>query len=70
MEETVLKKAYIHEDEDGTFLTYGCKVQKDGELLSVELTEAAEELIYNLKTTHLAWDTKQSGFGKIKVGGC
>jgi hypothetical protein len=34
------------------------------------LTEAAEELIYNLKTTHLAWDTKQSGFGKIKVGGC
>ena len=72
MEETVFKKAYIHEDEDGTFLTYGCKVQKDGEGLKVELLEAAEELIYHLKTTYLAGpdDEKLSGFGKIKVGGC
>ena len=70
MEETVLKKAYIYENEDGTFLTYGCKVQKEGDLLKVELSEVAEELIYNLKTTYLSCteEGKQSGFGTIKLG--
>jgi hypothetical protein len=26
LEETVLRKAFAHKNEDGTFLTYGCKV--------------------------------------------
>lgn len=33
MEETVLGKAFAHRNEDGTYLTYGCKVQlQDGQV--------------------------------------
>lgn len=69
MEETVLRKAYIHEEEDGNILSFGCKVKVDGDRLLVEFSEKVETLIYNLQKAYLLNDsfTELNGFGEYTV---
>lgn len=63
MEETVFKKAYVYENEDGSLLCYGCTAQIcDGEL-TISTTENAKTLIYNLKQEYRFGQETLSGFG-------
>jgi hypothetical protein len=64
MEETVFGKAFIHEEEDGSLLTYGCCAQvKDG-VLQITGAENARELVYSLKRScTLPTGETLSGFG-------
>ena len=63
MEETVLKKAYLYENEDGTFLCYGCRAKVCGGALQIEVSEDAQTLIYNLKREYFFDGEKLCGFG-------
>ena len=49
IEETVLGKAFLHENEDGTFLCYGCTVRADGGELTVTLPEDTSALVCRLQ---------------------
>ena len=49
MEETVLKKAFLHEEEDGGVLTFGCRAEnRDGEWI-VHTAPGTETLVYHVK---------------------
>ncbi|MBE6930664.1 MAG: hypothetical protein E7463_10325 [Ruminococcaceae bacterium] len=50
MEETVLGKAFVHENDDGTLLTYGCAARIIEGRLEITLTSPADQLVYCLKT--------------------
>ena len=50
MEETVLGKAFVHENDDGTLLTYGCTAQIIDGKLELTLNSPADKLVYSLKT--------------------
>ena len=63
MEETVFKKAYLYENEDGSFLCYGCTAHIDNGILQIKTTEAAETLVYNLKREYCFNNGMLSGFG-------
>ena len=63
MEETVLKKAYLYENEDGTFLCYGCRAKVCDGVLQIEVSEDAQTLIYNLKREYSFDGEKLCGFG-------
>ena len=63
MEETVLKKAYLYENEDGTFLCYGCRAKVCDGVLQIEVSEDAQILIYNLKREYSFDGEKLCGFG-------
>ncbi len=52
IEECVLRKAYIHENEDGSFLTYGCTVENNDGCLDIKLNENITEVIYNFKKSY------------------
>lgn len=49
IEECVLRKAYIHENEDGSLLTYGCRAKLVDGVLQAELNGNVTEVIYNLR---------------------
>lgn len=55
IEECVLRKAYIHEDSDGSLLTYGCRAEMADGVLQVKLNENVTEVIY-----HFCADRKTS----------
>ena len=63
MEETVFKKAYVYENEDGSFLCYGCTASVCAGQLQIETTEAAETLVYNLKREYRFGNETLLGFG-------
>ena len=69
MEETVLKKAFVHEDEDGSLISIGCRAKAEGECLRVEAADGADTLVYNLKNTYRLNGTEATlqGFGEILV---
>ncbi len=67
MEETVFKKVFVHEEEDGSLLTYGCRATiKDG-VLSITAAEEADSIVYSLKTPCMLEGTDHtlSGFGQL-----
>ena len=47
LEETVLKKAFIHQNDDGSFLCYGCTVQKQNDVIIVDLNEFADIVVFS-----------------------
>lgn len=47
MEETVLRKAFVHENEDGSLLTYGCTAVRENGKIRILPTEKTEEIICN-----------------------
>jgi hypothetical protein len=69
MEETVYRKAFIHEEEDGSLLTYGCRaVVKDG-TLHIETMEETDTVVYSLKNTYTCiTGHKLCNFGTMKIG--
>lgn len=68
MEETVLRKAYIHEEEDGSILAFGCKARAEGDRLIVEIPDRVETFIYNLKKGYRMNDgvMELKGFGEMR----
>ncbi len=46
LEETALKKAFIHENDDGSYLTYGCEVING----VINLREKTDVIVYKLNT--------------------
>lgn len=69
IEETVLRKAYIYEEENGNVLAFGCKVKVDGDRLIVELPKRTENVIYNLKNGYRMNEgsMKLEGFGEMRI---
>jgi len=63
MEETVLKKAFLHENEDGTFLCYGCEVQNENGHLHILMRETVDTLVYSLKKRYRFGAEVLKGFG-------
>ncbi len=49
MEETVMNKAFLHENEDGTFLCYGCKAEGENGILHIQTDENVKTLVYSLR---------------------
>ena len=47
LEETVLKKAFVHEKADGSFLCYSGKAERNGDTVNVTLFEDTEQLYLN-----------------------
>ncbi|MEE1048062.1 MAG: hypothetical protein U0M60_11655 [Clostridia bacterium] len=69
IEECVLRKAYVYQNEDNSFLAYGVKAElKNGEL-NLELSENVEMVIYNLKSSYKNNINEDiiSGFGIIEM---
>lgn len=58
VEETVFRKAFIYENEDGSFLTFGCKAEKQGDKLIVYTNKNTEDISYNLRGKYTVY-TKQ-----------
>ncbi len=71
LEETVLRKAFIHQNDDGSFITFGCKVIVENGILKVTCDDKTEELVYSVKDDYKAEVKKGfyelSGFGTYKV---
>ncbi len=59
LEETVLKKSFVHEKADGSFLCYSCKAERNGDSIDITLLEETEILVCNLTS-----DSKVSVTGK------
>lgn len=66
MEETVLGKAFVHEDENGSFFCVGCTAKLEEGNLCVEMPEGTKTLVYNLTGTYkLNGEELLHGFGTI-----
>jgi len=69
MEETVLGKAFVYENDDGTYLSYGCRLTEVNGALKLELLNDEKTIVYNLKKEAVLYinDKKYeiSGFGRI-----
>ena len=67
IEECVLRKAYIHENEDGTFLTHGCEAKTVDGVLQALLNENVTEVIYRLASPRKCSFSEEtlSGFGSV-----
>lgn len=52
IEETVLHKAFIYENDDGTFIKYGCRAESDGNTLNITMHGNENVLSYNLKNEY------------------
>lgn len=50
LEETVYDKAFIYENEDGTFLTYGINAEQNGDELMLDIINGENILCYNFKS--------------------
>ena len=69
LEETVLKKAFIYENKDGSFTTFGCEVHVDGNTLNISPELESDILVYNLRNKYncnLSSNTIE-GFSQIKI---
>lgn len=53
VEETVLKKAFLIERNDGKIAAYNCRAEEDGDCIKVEFYEPTEILHTNLKNEHI-----------------
>ena len=67
MEETVFRKAFIYENEDGSFTSFGCKVAKDGEKLYVKLNGNISFVSYNMKKSYDTNIGRLSGFASMNI---
>lgn len=67
MEETVLRKAFIYENEDGTFTSFGCKVSKDGDKLGIRLNDNISFVSYNMKNKYDTNIGELCGFGSMNI---
>jgi hypothetical protein len=63
MEETVMNKAFLHENEDGSFLCYGCEAESENGILRVKMRENAKTLVYSLKNRYRFGSDMLEGFG-------
>ena len=63
MEETVMNKAFLHENEDGTFLCYGCKAESKNGILQIETEKNVKTLVYSLKKSYRWGTCMLEGFG-------
>ena len=63
MEETVMNKAFLHENEDGTFLCYGCEAMSENGVLQIQMSENVKTLVYSLKNRYLFRESAIEGFG-------
>jgi hypothetical protein len=52
MEETVLKKAFVHQNDDSTFTTFGCNATLENDVVKVCDVANAEEFVYSLNGTY------------------
>ena len=68
MEETVYGKAFIHEEEDGTMLTYGCRVKAEDGVLSVACAEGVDRVVYSLRNSWAVSGTDMIINGKGQYG--
>lgn len=69
VEETVLRKAFIYENEDSSLLTYGCKAEKSDGKLIITPNENVTFISYNLKNAYPSnlGGGQLSGFGAINL---
>lgn len=65
IEECVLHKAFVYENEDGSFLTYGCRVKADVEDIEICTGKNVAKIIYNLKKPYKNKGELIDGFGEI-----
>ena len=49
MEETVLKKAFVHQNDDGSFTTFGCTAVLADDVIQIECADNTEEFVYSVK---------------------
>ena len=63
MEETVLHKAFLHENEDGTFLCYGCKAESENGVLHIQTNADVKTLVYSLKNSYRPGNAVMEGVG-------
>lgn len=68
MEETVLKKAFIHENEDGTFLVYGCRAERNEGKLIIEYENGVNCVVCNLRRAYDMEEIKKQGLEVIECG--
>ena len=61
-----MNKAFLHENEDGSFLCYGCEAESKNGILYVKMRENAKALVYSLKNRYRFGSDTLEGFG-IKV---
>lgn len=68
IEECVLRKAFIYENEDGSLLTYGCKAKIQNGNLDIVPNDTVREIIYNVRKTYNNTVNNEviKGFGIIK----
>ena len=52
MEEVVLKKAFVHENADGSLLCYGCRVVKKDNKVTVQMADGVDSLVCRLGNTY------------------
>lgn len=67
MEETVLRKAFIYENGDGSFTAFGCRVNKNAGKLEIELNDNISFVSYNLKNEYETRFGKINGFGSVTI---
>ena len=71
IEETVLNKAFIYENDDGTFTSYGCKVNADNLNLYISLNGNENTVSYNLKGEYSIFINDKcyncKNFGQLKL---
>ena len=67
MEETVYGKAFVHEEEDGTMLAYGCRISAKDGVLFVDCAAGVDVIVYSLKNVWsvAGTDRKISGVGQL-----
>ena len=63
MEETVMYKAFLHENEDGTFLCYGCKAESKNGVLQIETEKNVKTLVYSLRKSYRLGSATLEGVG-------
>ena len=66
MEETVMNKAFLHENEDETFLCYGCKAECEDGVLHIQANENVKTLVYSLKKPYRLGNDIINGIGMRK----
>ena len=63
MEETVMNKAFLHENKDGTFLCYGCKAESENGVLHIQTNETVKTLVYSLRNPYRLGSDTLEGVG-------
>ncbi len=71
MEETVLKKAFVHQNDDGSLTTFGCTAEFMDGTLNVECADNVSDFVYSFKNkTKVSVKSalyELSGFGTFEV---